>query len=147
MKRNSIVFSALLACSLSSFAQTQTETFFSVTSADNQAQGMAMVLASQMAEQKAAVRILLCGPAGQLALKTYEPAALKPRNVTPKQMMTGLIKGGYLESEKLVNLSKHNYRLEPNPSFTPDQKFIVFRSNMFGPDYAFAVEVAKATGE
>jgi len=55
-----------------------------------------------------------------------------------------LIKGGSLESEKLVNMSKHNYRLEPNPSFTPDQKFIVFRSNMFGPDYAFAVEVAKA---
>jgi len=55
-----------------------------------------------------------------------------------------LIKGGYLDSEKLVNMSKHNYRLEPNPSFTPDQKYIVFRSNMFGPDYAFAVEVAKA---
>jgi oligogalacturonide lyase len=55
-----------------------------------------------------------------------------------------LIKTGYLESEKLVDMSKHNYRLEPNPSFTPDQKFIVFRSNMFGPDYAFAVEVAKA---
>jgi oligogalacturonide lyase len=57
---------------------------------------------------------------------------------------TKLIKGGYLESERLVNMSKHNYRLEPNPSFTPDQKFIVFRSNMFGPDYAFAVELAKA---
>ena len=56
-----------------------------------------------------------------------------------------LIKGGYLQSEKLVNMAKHNYRLEPNPSFTPDQKFIVFRSNMFGPDYAFAVEVAKAS--
>jgi oligogalacturonide lyase len=55
-----------------------------------------------------------------------------------------LIKGGYLQSEKLVNMSKHNYRLEPNPSFTPDQKYIVFRSNMFGPDYAFAVEIAKA---
>ncbi len=55
-----------------------------------------------------------------------------------------LIKGGYLQSEKLVNMAKHNYRLEPNPSFTPDMKFIVFRSNMFGPDYAFAVEVAKA---
>ena len=55
-----------------------------------------------------------------------------------------LIKGGYLESEKLVNMSKHNYRLEPNPSFTPDMKYIVFRSNMFGPDYAFAVEIAKA---
>lgn len=57
---------------------------------------------------------------------------------------TNLVKDGTVESEKLVNMSKHNYRLEPNPSFTPDQKFIVFRSNMFGPDYAFAVEVAKA---
>jgi oligogalacturonide lyase len=27
--------------------------------------------------------------------------------------------------------------LEPNISFTPDQKWIVFRSNMFGPTYAF----------
>ncbi|HVZ64384.1 MAG TPA: oligogalacturonate lyase family protein [Lacunisphaera sp.] len=57
---------------------------------------------------------------------------------------TNLIQGGYLESEKLVNMSKHNYRLEPNPTFTPDMKYVVFRSNMFGPDYAFAVEVAKA---
>jgi oligogalacturonide lyase len=56
-----------------------------------------------------------------------------------------LIKGGYLQSEKLVGMARHNYRLEPNPSFTPDQKFIVFRSNMFGPDYTFAVEVAPAT--
>lgn len=55
-----------------------------------------------------------------------------------------LIKGGYLESEKLVNMAKHNYRLEPNPIFTPDQKFIIYRSNIFGPDYVFAVEVAKA---
>jgi len=56
---------------------------------------------------------------------------------------TGLIKGGYLQTERLVNLSKHNYRLEPNPSFTPDLKFIVFRSNIFGPDYAFAVQIDK----
>jgi oligogalacturonide lyase len=54
-----------------------------------------------------------------------------------------LIKGGYLESEKLVNMSKQNYRLEPNPIFTPDMKYIIFRSNMFGADYAFAVEIAK----
>ena len=88
------VLSALMALSLSSFAQTPVEAFFNVTSADNQSQGMAMVLATQMVEQKAAVRVLLCGPAGQLALKTYEPAALKPRNVTPKQMMAGLMKAG-----------------------------------------------------
>ena len=51
---------------------------------------------------------------------------------------------GVLRAEKLVNMSKHNYRLEPNVSFTPDKKWVVFRSNMFGDTYAFAVEVEKA---
>ena len=94
MKTKSLLLPVLVALAFGASAQTQTETFFNVTNADNQSQGMAMVLASQMAEQKAAVRILLCGPAGQLALKSYEPAALKPKNITPKQMMTALIKGG-----------------------------------------------------
>ena len=70
----------------------------------------------------------------------FRPVVLNNQRTLGKN----LIKGGYLESEKLVNMSKQNYRLEPNPSFTPDMKYIVFRSNMFGPDYAFAVEVAKA---
>jgi oligogalacturonide lyase len=39
---------------------------------------------------------------------------------------------------------KHNYLLEPNPIFTPDKKYVIFRSDMFGDTYAFAVEVAKA---
>jgi oligogalacturonide lyase len=52
--------------------------------------------------------------------------------------------GDRLKSEKLVNLQKHNYGLEPNVTFTPDQKWIVFRSNMLGPTYVFAVEVKKA---
>ncbi len=54
-----------------------------------------------------------------------------------------LIRTGVLRAEKLVNMSKHNYRLEPNVSFTPDAKWVVFRSNMFGPTYVFAVEVEK----
>ncbi len=57
-----------------------------------------------------------------------------------------IVQPGVLRSERLVNMSKHQYRLEPNPSFTPDQKWVVFRSNMFGPSYVFAVEVAKAAG-
>jgi len=57
---------------------------------------------------------------------------------------TGLIHPGVLHSERLVNMSKQDYRLEPNPSFTPDQKLVVFASNMFGPTYVFGVEVAKA---
>ena len=48
------------------------------------------------------------------------------------------------QAEKLVNMSKHNYALEPNVRFTPDQKMIIFRSNMFGPTYVFGVEIAKA---
>jgi oligogalacturonide lyase len=55
------------------------------------------------------------------------------------------IRPGYFKAEKLVNLAKHNYRLEPNVTFTPDQKWIVFRSNMLGPTHVYAVEVAKAS--
>ena len=55
-----------------------------------------------------------------------------------------LAKPGVLKAEKLVNMAKHKYRLEPNVSFTPDQKWVVFRSNMFGETYVFAVEVEKA---
>jgi oligogalacturonide lyase len=50
-------------------------------------------------------------------------------------------KDGVLQARKLVNLEKHNYRLEPNVTFTPDGKWIVFRSNMFGPTQVYAVEV------
>lgn len=52
---------------------------------------------------------------------------------------------GVFRSEKLVNMAHHNYRLEPNVRFSPDETMVIFRSNMFGPSYVFAVEVAKAT--
>jgi oligogalacturonide lyase len=53
-----------------------------------------------------------------------------------------LIQTGVFDAEKLVNMAKQNYTLEPNVNFSPDDKWIVFRSNMFGPEYVFAVEVA-----
>jgi len=52
-------------------------------------------------------------------------------------------KDGKLISEKLVSLAKHDYSLEPNGTFTPDGKWIVFRSNMLGPTHIYAVEVKK----
>ena len=55
----------------------------------------------------------------------------------------GLIRTGTFRSERLVNLAKHDYTLEPNVSFTPDGKWIVFRSNIFGPAHVFEVEIAK----
>jgi oligogalacturonide lyase len=51
---------------------------------------------------------------------------------------------GIFHAERLVNMSKHNYHLEPNVRFSPDMKWVIFRSNMFGPTYVFAVEVAKS---
>ncbi len=70
----------------------------------------------------------------------FRPELLPNRGIADKSF----VKPGVLRAEKLVNMAKHNYRLEPNVSFTPDQKWVVFRSNMFGPTYTFAVEVAKA---
>ncbi len=55
-----------------------------------------------------------------------------------------LIHAGFFQAERLVNLGKHDYRLEPNVTFSPDMKWIIFRSNMFGPTHVFAVEIAKA---
>lgn len=48
-----------------------------------------------------------------------------------------------LEAERLVDLRNHDYQLEPNVTFTPDGKWIVFRSNMHGASHVYAVEVAK----
>ena len=58
----------------------------------------------------------------------------------------GLVKTGVLQSERLVDMSKHNYALEPNVTFSPDMKWVIFRSNMLGPTHVFAVEVDKSNG-
>jgi oligogalacturonide lyase len=50
----------------------------------------------------------------------------------------------YLRSERLVDLSNHDYRLEPNLTFTPDAKWIVFVSNMHGANHVYAVEVDRS---
>jgi oligogalacturonide lyase len=51
---------------------------------------------------------------------------------------------GVFHSEHLVNMSSHNYRLEPNVRFSPNKKLVIFTSNMFGSSYVFGVEVDKA---
>jgi len=58
-----------------------------------------------------------------------------------------LIHPGYFQSERLVNMSRHNYQLEPNVTFSPDMKWILFRSNMFGAEQVFAVELARAVSQ
>ncbi len=53
------------------------------------------------------------------------------------------VKIGKFDCERLVDMSKHDYTLEPNLTFTPDNKWIVFRSNMHGATHVYAVEVKK----
>ncbi|HEX4748621.1 MAG TPA: oligogalacturonate lyase family protein [Bryobacteraceae bacterium] len=94
---------------------------------------------------------LFCGDGGdpgQVAhapdgewLYLFHPTLIKNTGVQDPNF----VRAGVFHAEKLANMSKHHYHLEPNVSFTPDQKWVIFRSNMFGPTYVFAVEVAKTT--
>jgi len=93
---------------------------------------------------------LFCGDGGDPGQVAKAPDGewiylFRPQLIRSEGMLNekDFIQPGVFHAEKLVNMSKHNYHLEPNVSFTPDQKWVVFRSNMFGPTYVFAVEVNK----
>lgn len=68
--------------------------FVTLMDVDAQARGMTLVLANQAAAQGAEIRVLLCGDGAQLALSDYNPPKLKPRDVTPKQLLNNLMQNG-----------------------------------------------------
>jgi len=87
------------------------------------------------------------GDSGQVAhapdgrwIYLFRPELITNRGIADKNF----INPGTLHAERLVNMAKHDYRLEPNVRFTADEKWVIFRSNMFGPTFTFAVEVARA---
>lgn len=90
------VATALAALGLAASAAAGAEELFvSIHSGSAMAQGAALVLAGQALEQQAGVRVLLCDAAGDIALAANkEQPVLKPRNVTPQQMLQGLVKAG-----------------------------------------------------
>ena len=49
------------------------------------------------------------------------------------------------KSTRLVDLSRHDYKLEPNLRFTPDGKWLVFASNMHGAQHVYAVDASLPT--
>jgi len=93
---------------------------------------------------------LFCGDGGdpgQVAhapdgewINLFHPEIIKGDGIND----SNLVQAGVFHAERLVNMSKHNYHLEPNVSFSPDEKWVIFRSNMFGPTYVFAAEVTKS---
>jgi len=90
---------------------------------------------------------LMCGDGGdpgQVAraqdgqwIELFYPQLIRDSGVNEKDF----VQPGVLHSERLVNMAKHNYRLEPNVRFSPDKKMVIFTGNMFGPSYVFGVDV------
>ena len=77
-----------------------------------QTQGMAMVLSTTMAQKGAKVNVLLCDKAGDMALKSYEAESLKPKDVTPGQMLRGLLKQGATANVCALYLPNSDYSEE-----------------------------------
>jgi oligogalacturonide lyase len=91
---------------------------------------------------------LFCGDGGDPGQVAHAPDGewiylFRPELVRDRDAAKASVTPGVLHAEELVNMSKHQYKLEPNVSFSPDSKWVIFRSNMFGSTYVFAVEVAK----
>lgn len=93
MKKLITLGAAVLLMAGAAQAQTQ-ELFVNIHSGGAMAQGAGLVLAGQALEQKASVRVLLCDAAADIAVAGKEMPKLKPRDVTPQQMLQGLIKNG-----------------------------------------------------
>ncbi len=74
----------------SAFAQDDTKVVTIVTSPDPQTQLMSMVLTMQAAQQGADAHILLCGPAGDMALRDAPASATAgqpPKDMSPQRLM------------------------------------------------------------
>lgn len=54
-----------------------------------------------------------------------------------------LIAPGTLVTEKVVDMRRHDYRLEPNITFSPDGRWMIFRSNMDGTNQVYAARVSR----
>ena len=95
---------------------------------------------------------LVAGDGGDGDMVAHAPdgkwiVLLKPEPIVdgdPMSDQPDLISVEYLRSERLVDMGRHDYRLEPNLTFTPDGRWIVFVSNMHGRNHVYAVEVAQA---
>ncbi|MEO1457532.1 MAG: hypothetical protein AAFV49_08170 [Pseudomonadota bacterium] len=68
-----------------------------LTASEPQTQLMAMVLSMQSIKQGAQVRVLLCGPAGDIALQDAPASATtaqKPKGMSPQGLMRKIIETG-----------------------------------------------------
>jgi hypothetical protein len=92
MKNLILAACAALTLTGPALAQEAPDTLVTIlTAPEPQTQLMAMVLAMQAAQQGAAPHVLLCGPAGDIALKDAPATATAPqppRDMSPKGLLT-----------------------------------------------------------
>jgi oligogalacturonide lyase len=86
-------------------------------------------------------------------LYLFHPKGIPDDAEIPTANAENLIVPGTLDAEKLVDMRHHNYKTEPNMTFTPDGKWIIFRGHFDegsvpgqtkSGTHVYAVEVAKA---
>ncbi|HHO41870.1 MAG TPA: hypothetical protein ENN12_00750 [Epsilonproteobacteria bacterium] len=65
-----------------------------LTSEDSLTQFMSLVLANEAQSKDANVSMLLCGKAGDLAIKGGKEVLMKPNDKSPQMLLDKLIKGG-----------------------------------------------------
>jgi predicted peroxiredoxin len=94
IKKSALSLALIASLGFSAHAANDVELLVTIDSGTTMSQGAALVLAGQALEQKAKVRVLLCGAGGDIAAAGQPGEALKPRNVTPQQMLQGIIKNG-----------------------------------------------------
>ena len=92
MKTVLLIFS--LALTGASAENSDNELFVILTSADEETQMMAMVLATQAAEQGTDLRILLCSDAGKLAIRGLDSKKLEPSEKSPGDLLSALMNRG-----------------------------------------------------
>ena len=68
--------------------------FLVLTTPDKQTQLMALELSTHLTKDQQSVQVLLCGAAGDIAVKGSEEVILKPINKSPQMVLKSLIENG-----------------------------------------------------
>ncbi|MEO1205102.1 MAG: hypothetical protein AAFV45_02110 [Pseudomonadota bacterium] len=97
MKRTLMALCASLAFATAAAAQDKPDLVTVLTADEPQTQLMTMVLTMQAVKQGSEAHVLLCGPAGDLALKAAPASATapqKPKGMSPQGLMKKVIAAG-----------------------------------------------------
>lgn len=95
---------------------------------------------------------LFAGDGGDADMVAHAPdgkwlVLLRPETVPdadPESDRDEMIHTLVMRRERLVDMSAHDYRLEPNVTFSPDGKWLFFGSNMHGTNHVYGVEVQRS---